>query len=163
MSADPRAVERIAAALSQGAEATARLLADRAALEEIAAAGALLASALDAGRTVFACGNGGSMCDAMHFAEELSGRFRGDRRPLPVMAISDPGHLTCTANDFGFVEVFARFLEGHGKAGDILVALSTSGRSPNIIRAAEAARRRGMHVVALTGRAGTPVGALAHH
>ena len=163
MSADPRAVERISAALKQGAEAAARLLADRAALAEIAEAGAALARGLAEGRSVFACGNGGSLCDAMHFAEELSGRFRGDRRPLPVMAISDPGHLTCTANDFGYVEVFARFIEGHGRPGDLLLALSTSGKSPNIIRAAEAARARGLHVIALTGRVGSPVGTLAHH
>jgi D-sedoheptulose 7-phosphate isomerase len=163
MSADPRAVERITAALKQGAEAAARLMADRAALAEIAAAGAALARGLGEGRSVFACGNGGSMCDAMHFAEELSGRFRDDRRPLPVMAISDPGHLTCTANDFGYAEVFARFIEGHGRPGDLLVALSTSGKSPNIIRAAEAARARDLLVIALTGRAGSPVGALAHH
>jgi len=163
MSDRQQAIESAAAALTQASEAAARLLADRTALEAIAASGEALAHGLREGHSVFACGNGGSMCDAMHFAEELSGRFRGDRRPLPVMAISDPGHLTCTANDFGYPEVFARFIEGHGKPGDLLVALSTSGKSPSIIRAIEVARARGLQVIALTGRPGSPAGALAHH
>lgn len=89
---------------------------------------------------VFSCGNGGSMCDAMHFAEELTGRYRSDRAALGATAISDPGHLTCVGNDLGYEQVFSRYLEAHGRAGDCLVALSTSGSSRNILRAAEAAR-----------------------
>jgi D-sedoheptulose 7-phosphate isomerase len=101
------------------------------------------------------------MCDAMHFAEELTGRFRRDRRPLAALAISDPGHLTCTANDFGYPEVFARFVQAHGRAGDVLLAISTSGSSANVLAAAEAARERSMPVIALTGRPGSPLARLA--
>jgi D-sedoheptulose 7-phosphate isomerase len=106
---------------------------------------------------VLSCGNGGSMCDAMHFAEELSGRFRRDRRALPALAISDPAHLTCVANDWGFERVFARGVEAWGQAGDILVLFSTSGNSRNIVAAAEAARTRGLAVVGLLGRQGGAV------
>ena len=95
------------------------------------------------------------MCDAMHFAEELSGRFRRDRKPLAAIAISDPGHISCVANDFGYDEVFASFLSAHGRKGDALVAISTSGRSPNVIKAVERAKGLGMHVVGLTGKAAT--------
>ena len=109
---------------------------------------------------VFACGNGGSLCDAIHFAEECTGKFRGDRRPLPVIALSDAGHITCTANDFGFAEIFARPVLALGHPGDLLVALSTSGNSDNVVRAAEAAKSRGMQVFGLLGRDG---GRLKHH
>jgi D-sedoheptulose 7-phosphate isomerase len=94
------------------------------------------------------------MSDAMHFAEEWSGRFRGDRAALPAIAFSDPAAMTCIANDFGFERVFARQVEAHGKAGDVLVALSTSGNSPNLLAACEAARTRGLTVVGLLGRGG---------
>lgn len=90
----------------------------------------------------------------MHFAEELTGRFRGDRPALPAMAISDPTHLTCVANDFGFEYVFSRYVEAHGKAGDVLLAISTSGNSENIVRAVDAAHRKGMLVIGLTGKDG---------
>ena len=103
---------------------------------------------------MISCGNGGSMSDAMHFAEELTGRFRGDRPALPAMAISDPTHLTCVANDFGFEYVFSRYVEAHGKAGDVLLAISTSGNSENIVNAVEAAHRKGMLVIGLTGKDG---------
>ena len=92
---------------------------------------------------VFTCGNGGSLCDAIHFAEECTGKFRNDRRPLPAIALSDAGHITCTANDFGFAEVYARPLLALGHAGDLLIALSTSGNSENIVRASVAAKSRG--------------------
>jgi D-sedoheptulose 7-phosphate isomerase len=114
----------------------------------------VMASALQNGRKIIACGNGGSMCDAMHFAEELSGRFRADRPALAAMALSDPAHLTCVANDYGFEHVFARGVEAFGQAGDVLLAISTSGNSPNVLRAAEAALSRQMKVVALTGKDG---------
>jgi D-sedoheptulose 7-phosphate isomerase len=103
---------------------------------------------------LLSCGNGGSMCDAMHFAEEWTGRFRGDRAALPAIAFSDPSQLTCIANDFGYDEVFARYLQAVGAEGDLLVAISTSGNSPNVIRAVEAARERGIKVVALLGKGG---------
>ena len=106
---------------------------------------------------IFACGNGGSLCDAIHFAEECTGKFRDDRIPLPAIALSDAGHITCTANDFGFTEVFARPLSVLGHPGDLLVALSTSGNSENVIRAAEVAKSRGMQVCGLLGGDGGSV------
>lgn len=107
-----------------------------------------------AGGLLMSCGNGGSMCDAMHFAEEWTGRFRSDRRPLPAIAFSDPSHLSCIANDFGFDEVFARLVSGYGKPGDLLLAISTSGNSPNIVRALEVARDRQITTVGLLGQGG---------
>lgn len=114
----------------------------------------LLSARFRAGGKLLACGNGGSACDAMHFCEELTGRFRNDRPPLAAIACVDPGHLTCTANDFGFENVFSRWVEALGREGDVLVALSTSGNSENVIRAVEAARRAGMTVALLLGRSG---------
>ncbi len=124
----------------------------------IAVAGQILVDALNAGNKVISCGNGGSMSDAMHFAEELSGRFREDRKALAAVAISDPAHLSCVANDYGYARVFSRYVEGLGNPGDVLLAISTSGNSENICLAAEAARAKGMKVIALTGKTG---GALA--
>ncbi len=109
---------------------------------------------LRAGGLLMSCGNGGSMCDAMHFAEEWTGRFRKDRRALAAIAFSDPSHLTCIANDFGYDEVFAREVEAYGKKGDLLLAISTSGASPNVLRAAKVARERGITVVGLLGKGG---------
>lgn len=106
---------------------------------------------------VFACGNGGSMCDAMHFAEEFSGRFHLDREPYPAIALSDPAHLTCVANDYGYEHVFSRQVEALGHEGDVLVILSTSGNSPNIVKAAEAAGSRGVIVIGCLGKGGGAV------
>ena len=149
------------AALSESADALQALRADATALAAIARAAALIVDAFGRGGRVFSCGNGGSMCDAMHFAEELTGRFRRDRRPLAALAISDPGHLTCTANDFGYPQIFARFVQAHGRAGDVLLAISTSGSSANVLAAAEAARSLSMPVIALTGRPASPLAELA--
>jgi D-sedoheptulose 7-phosphate isomerase len=113
-----------------------------------------MAACLRSGGRILSCGNGGSMCDAMHFAEELSGRYRKDRPALSAMAISDPSHLSCVANDFGFDQVFARGVEAWGRAGDILLGFSTSGNSRNVIVAAERARSQGMKVFSLVGRDG---------
>lgn len=110
--------------------------------------------ALSSGRTLFSCGNGGSMSDAMHFAEEWSGRFRGNRTALPAIAFSDPAAMTCIANDFGYEQVFARQVEALGRAGDVLVTLSTSGNSPNLVAALRAAKARAMTTVGLLGRGG---------
>ena len=151
----------IRGALEEAASGLDRLRQDAGALAAIEAAGSVLAQAFAAGNRAYSCGNGGSMCDAMHFAEELTGRFRRDRRPLAALAISDPGHLTCTANDFGYQEIFARFVQAHGRAGDVLLAISTSGSSANVLAAAEAARERSMPVIALTGRPGSPLARLA--
>jgi D-sedoheptulose 7-phosphate isomerase len=126
-------------------------LADDSNFELISAAGSLMVRSLAAGGKILSCGNGGSMCDAIHFAEELTGRFRDDRPPVAAISISDPSHITCTANDYGFDHIFSRFIEGVGNPGDVLLAISTSGNSANIINAADAANDKGMKVVALTG------------
>jgi D-sedoheptulose 7-phosphate isomerase len=147
--------ERVHAALAEAAAALEALRADAAALDAIDRAGALIAASLRAGGRAFSCGNGGSMCDAMHFAEELTGRFRDDRPGYAAIAIADAGHLSCVANDYGYEQVFARYVQAHGRAGDVLLAISTSGRSPNILAAARTARAQAMPVIALTGRAGT--------
>ena len=119
--------------------------------------GGTQAACLQRGGRLLACGNGGSMCDAMHFAEELSGRHRDDRKALAALALSDPAHLTCVANDYGFERVFARGVEAWGRSGDVLVAFSTSGNSRNLIVAAETARAGGLSVVGLLGRDGGPL------
>ena len=121
----------------------------------------LMATCLTQGGKIISCGNGGSLCDATHFAEELTGRFRDDRRPLPAMAINDPAYITCVGNDYSFEDVFSRWVEAFGKTGDTLLAISTSGSSKNILKAAEAARRLGMKVVALTSKKGKSLAELA--
>ncbi len=141
-------------AISEARRALEALAADHALLERLEALPALLASCFKAGGKVLICGNGGSMCDAMHFAEELTGRFRNDRPALPAISLADPAHLTCVGNDYGFDQVFSRGVEAYGKKGDVLVVLSTSGNSPNIVRALEAGKSRGMVTVALLGRDG---------
>lgn len=143
----------IESSLREAEHALHALLADSATQDAIAAAGALLIETFARRGRVFSCGNGGSMCDAMHFAEELTGRYRNDRAALAATAISDAGHLTCVGNDLGYEQVFSRYLEAHARPGDCLVALSTSGSSKNVLRAAEAARRLDVRVIGLTGRA----------
>ena len=103
---------------------------------------------------IFSCGNGGSMCDAMHFAEELTGRFRKERRPLPAMAIRDSSHLSCVANDYGYEFIFSKYIEAWGNTNDVLVAISTSGNSQNVINAVEVAHQKGMKVIGLLGKGG---------
>ena len=120
-------------------------------LEKIALA---LAQAFKEGRQILICGNGGSYCDALHFAEEFTGQFRGERPALPVMALADPAHLTCVANDLGFEQVFARGVEAFGKPQDWLLVLSTSGNSKNLIAAVEKAKTKGMRTLALLGKTG---------
>lgn len=123
-------------------------------LSSIEQAATLMADALKNGHKIISCGNGGSHCDAMHFAEELSGRYRENRRSLAAIAISDVSHISCVSNDFGYEFVFSRFIEGLGNEGDVLLGLSTSGNSGNIIRAVDAARQKGMKVILLTGKDG---------
>lgn len=123
-------------------------------LEAIEAAAVVMADAIKSGRKVISCGNGGSHCDAMHFAEELSGRYRDNRRSLAAIAISDVSHISCVGNDYGFEYIFSRFIEGLGNEGDVLMGISTSGNSANVIRAVDAAREKGMKVVLLTGKDG---------
>jgi D-sedoheptulose 7-phosphate isomerase len=129
-------------------------LADDNNFAKIAAAGDLLVQSLSEGGKVLSCGNGGSMCDAMHFAEELSGRYRGDRPALAALAISDPSHMSCVANDYGYAHVFSRMVEALGRENDVLLAISTSGNSENILNAIAAAKSRNMKVIGLTGKDG---------
>ena len=117
-------------------------------------AGKMLVESLKKDNIIISCGNGGSMSDAMHFAEELTGRFRNNRKPIPALAISDPTHLSCTSNDYGYEYVFSRYVEAFGKDGDVLLAISTSGNSGNVIKACEVARQKGMKIVGLTGKDG---------
>jgi len=150
--------QRIRQHFEEARDVLAAFLSDSASLNALGRAGDLMVDAMRSGGKVISCGNGGSMCDAMHFAEELTGRYRADRLALPAIAISDPSHLTCVGNDHGYEFVFSRFVEAMGQPGDVLLAISTSGNSPNIVRAAQAAKDGGMMVVGLTGKDG---GALA--
>ena len=152
--------ERLREHFSQAQQVLDAFLSDPTCLDAVAAAGDAMASSISAGGKVISCGNGGSMCDAMHFAEELTGRYRDDRKALPALSISDPSHLSCVGNDHGFEFVFARFVEALGRPGDVLLAISTSGKSPNVLRAAEAAKGAGMTVVGLTGKDGGALAAL---
>ncbi|MCC6599051.1 MAG: D-sedoheptulose 7-phosphate isomerase [Crocinitomicaceae bacterium] len=138
------------------------LLNDEPFFTSIQKAGHQMANAVQSGKKIISCGNGGSMCDAMHFAEELTGRYRNDRRPLPAISISDPSHITCVGNDYGFQYIFSRFVEGLGNEGDILFAISTSGNSANIIEAALAAKKKGMLVIGLTGKDGGKLSGLCN-
>jgi D-sedoheptulose 7-phosphate isomerase len=121
----------------------------------------LMAEALKIGKKIMSCGNGGSMCDAMHFAEELSGRFRDNRKGLAAVSISDPSHITCVGNDYGFDYIFSRYLEALGQEGDILLGISTSGNSKNVILAVEKAKELGIKTIVLTGKSGGKLADLA--
>lgn len=123
-------------------------------LSKIDAAGKHMVSSLSKGGKILSCGNGGSMCDAMHFAEELTGRYRDNRKAIPALAISDPGYLSCVSNDYGYSHVFSRFIDGVGNKGDVLLAISTSGNSENVVNAILAAKEKGMKVIGLTGKDG---------
>ena len=136
------------------------VIADPHFVPNIRRAGALMSDAILRGNKVISCGNGGSMCDAMHFAEELTGRFRDTRPSLPAIAISDPSHISCVANDFGVDYIFSRYVEGIGRKGDVLLAISTSGNSKNIINAVNAAKSKGMFVVGLTAKDGPEMASL---
>ena len=148
----------ITQSLQESQQVLADFLANPAKIEAIEKAADVLVDALKKGNKILSCGNGGSHCDAMHFAEELSGRYRENRPALAAMAISDPSHITCVSNDFGYNYIYSRFIEGLGNQGDVLVGISTSGQSANIIEAVKAAQEKGMKVVLLTGKDG---GALA--
>ncbi|NJM94410.1 MAG: D-sedoheptulose 7-phosphate isomerase [Cytophagales bacterium] len=151
----------VEAELRQSAAVLDDFLSNPHSIHQISKAAELMARAMEQGGKVLSCGNGGSHCDAMHFAEELTGRYRHSRRALPALAISDVSHISCTANDFGFDHVFARYVEALGRPGDVLLAISTSGNSANVLRAATAAREQGLAVVALTGKDGGKLGPLA--
>ena len=154
-------LEHIRASFEEARYALEELLHNEATHKQIARAAQMLTACFQARGHVYTCGNGGSMCDAMHFAEELSGRFRRDRPALGAIAMGDGAHITCTGNDFGFDAIFSRFVEAQGRPGDILVGISTSGKSANVIKAAEAARALGMKVISLTGKPDSALGRLA--
>ncbi len=131
-----------------------QFLEDEENIEKIEKAASLMVASFKKGGKVISCGNGGSHCDAMHFAEELSGKYREDREPFAAVCVSDASHITCTANDYGFERVFSRFIKALGKKGDVLLAITTSGNSQNVVTAAEIARQRNMTVIGLTGNNG---------
>ena len=122
--------------------------------EKIERAGDVMVASMRGGGKIISCGNGGSLCDAMHFAEELSGRYRENRKALGAISISDPSHMSCVANDFGYDFVFSRYLEAVGRKGDVLLAISTSGNSKNVLEAIKTAKEKGIFIVGLTGKNG---------
>lgn len=146
--------ERIRTHFQEAAQVLNDFMADPSQMQAVERAAELMTTSVKTGGKVISCGNGGSMCDAMHFAEELTGRYRDDRPGIPALSISDPSHITCVGNDYGFDQVFSRFVEATGSAGDVLLAISTSGNSANVLKAAEAAQRKGMTVIGLTGKNG---------
>ena len=130
-------------------------------IQSIKTAGEIMLSSLRAGGKIISFGNGGSMSDAMHFAEELTGRFRNDRPAISAVSISDPSHITCVANDYGFDAIFSRYIEANGRQGDVVLAISTSGNSANVVQACETARKMGLKIIALTGKKGGKLTGLA--
>lgn len=154
-------IEYVRANLNEAHSALENLMANEQALDAVAKAASLMVASFQGGGKVMSCGNGGSMCDALHFAEELTGRFRKDRPALPALSVGDSAHISCAANDFGYDAVFSRYVEAHGNKGDCLLGISTSGRSKNVIEAARVAKSRGLKVIALVGRHDSELGALA--
>ena len=139
----------------EGAQQVLRdFLAQETAENAVGRAGALMVESLKNGGKIISCGNGGSMCAAMHFAEELTGRYRDNRKAIPAISISDPSHIACVGNDYGFDYIFSRYLEAVGNKGDVLLGISTSGNSGNVLKAAEVAKEKGIYVVGLTGKDG---------
>lgn len=153
----PSSEHFVRASLEEAHQAVASVLASPHALSSIAAAGDLLVETLKKSGRVFSCGNGGSMCDAMHFAEELSGRYRLDRPGLAAVSISDPSHISCVGNDYGYEFIFSRYLEAHARPGDCLLAISTSGKSKNVLLATETAKKMGVKVIGLMGKPDCPL------
>lgn len=147
-------MEFINHSLNEARETLEHTLQDKAFLGQLEAAINCLIETFKNDGRVMSCGNGGSLCDSMHFAEELTGRYRKDRKPLGATSIMDPSHMSCVANDFGYDHVFSRFVEGWGRQGDCLLAISTSGNSQNVIKAVEEAKKKGMKVVGLLGKSG---------
>ncbi|MDG1674702.1 MAG: D-sedoheptulose 7-phosphate isomerase [Flavobacteriales bacterium] len=152
---------RIRDHFEESAQLAQDLLRDEGFLEALGHGAHLLIDSLKSGHKVMSCGNGGSMCDAMHFAEELSGRYRNDRKPFAAMSFSDPSALTCIGNDYGYEHVFARQIAALGCPGDVLLAISTSGNSANVLAAAKEAQRLGIRVLSLTGNGGGQLAALS--
>jgi len=154
-------IEHIRNSLIEAQRALDAFIGSEQTLANIERAGDLLVNSFEARGKAFSCGNGGSMCDAMHFAEELTGRYRKNRPGIAAVSISDASHISCVANDFGYDHIFSRYVESHGREGDVLLAISTSGKSPNVVKAAEAAKALGIKVIALTGKPGSLLESLA--
>ncbi|OTQ27805.1 D-sedoheptulose 7-phosphate isomerase [Gilliamella apicola] len=154
-------IDNIRNELTQAIEVLTNFVSDNKNLESIQQAAVLVADSFKQGGKVLSCGNGGSHCDAMHFAEELTGRFRDNRPSYPAIAISDVSHISCVGNDYGFDYIFSRYVEGVGNKGDVLLGISTSGNSTNVIRAIEAAKQKGMKIITLTGKDGGKMNGLA--
>ena len=154
-------INHIENSLREAQVALNKLVQNAQSMQDIANAASAIIGAFEGKGRVYSCGNGGSMCDAMHFAEELTGRYRLDRAALPATAISDASHMSCVGNDLGYEQVFSRYLEAHGRPGDCLLAITTSGTSKNVIRAVRAARALDMKVIALTGRRNPELEALS--
>jgi len=147
--------------LNEARESLDNLIANEQMIANIESAANIIIEQLKAGGCVYSCGNGGSMSDAMHFAEELTGRYRDNRKGLAATAISDAGHISCVANDFGYEFIFSRYLEAHANQQSCLFAISTSGTSKNVVKAAEYAQQIGIPVIALTGKTNQRLGELA--
>ena len=147
--------------LNQAIDVLANFVANDENLKKIQQAAVLIADSFKQGGKVLSCGNGGSHCDAMHFAEELTGRFRDNRPSYPAIAISDVSHISCVGNDYGFDYIFSRYIEGVGQKGDVLLGISTSGNSANVLKAIEAAKQKGMKIITLTGKDGGKMNGLA--
>lgn len=147
--------------LNEAAALLAKFLSEPTYLLKIEEASMAIANSIKGGGKVISCGNGGSHCDAMHFAEELTGKYREPRKAIPAICISDPSHISCVSNDYGYEFVFSRYLEALGNKGDVLLGISTSGNSANIIRAAQTAKEKGMKVIILSGKDGGKLAPLA--
>ena len=147
--------------LNQAIDVLTNFVANDDNLKKIQQAAVLIADSFKQGGKVLSCGNGGSHCDAMHFAEELTGRFRDNRPSYPAIAISDVSHISCVGNDYGFDYIFSRYVEGVGQKGDVLLGISTSGNSANVLKAIEAAKQKGMKIITLTGKDGGKMNGLA--
>ena len=153
--------ELIKNSLAEARRTMEKFVNDPATEEAIEKSACLIGDALQKGGKVITCGNGGSLCDATHFAEELTGRFRNNRRPLPAIAINDPAHITCVANDYGYDDIFSNYVEALGNENDILMGFSTSGNSENVVRAAVKAREKGMKVIGMTRKGNNKLSGLS--
>ena len=154
-------LQQIRAELQEAADLLDKFMSDEKNIRLIQAAALLISNSFKQGGKVLSCGNGGSHCDAMHFAEELTDRYRENRPGYPAIAISDVSHLSCVSNDFGYDYVFSRYVEAVGKEGDVLFGLSTSGNSKNVLNAIKVAKEKGMKVIAMTGKDGGQMAGLA--
>ena len=155
-------LDLIQAELEEASKVLNSFLIEKENLKAIEKAALAMANCINKGGKILSCGNGGSHCDAMHFAEELTGRYRENRKALPAIAISDPSHISCVSNDFGYDFIFSRYLEGLGKEGDVLLGISTSGQSKNILSAAKVAKQKKMTVIVLSGKNGGKLAKLAN-